>query len=193
MFSSKQIAMIVNVLNGEDDPESRRACRQQILTWISPPYELFEPTANMGRGTGRGHRFSFMQSLGILVAIHVFNSERGCVSEYVGKIIRAFENWDESELLAELKQEHTRFVKIGPDGKPVLRTPDASQVDHPLPDLDDNPCVNCLAGLLGTFLTEQEESEIVPCTNDSVTITPISTERDVFVCNRAAKQPEKRK
>ncbi len=50
---------------------------------------LVEPEQG-GEGTGNHRQFSVMVALGVLVAVKLRQSERGCCLEYVGNIIKTF-------------------------------------------------------------------------------------------------------
>jgi len=73
-----------------------------------------------GEGHGSHRRFTLMQTVGIVVAVKIRSSERGCVLSYVQKVIEAFEQMTEAELQKRFAQGGTHFVRPH-HGKPILQ------------------------------------------------------------------------
>ena len=65
-----------------------------------------------GHGTGNHRQFSLMQVVGIMVAVEVQNSERGCTLLYVHRVIEAFIALDEAELLKRFDEGLTHFLVL---------------------------------------------------------------------------------
>jgi DNA-binding transcriptional MerR regulator len=93
---------------------------QTLRNWISRG--LITPAQGGGVGRGKGHRFSVMQTVGLVVAERVRASEQGCVLSYVGKVVEAFAATTEKKLLQLFHQGRTHFV-CSYHGKPVLQGP----------------------------------------------------------------------
>jgi DNA-binding transcriptional MerR regulator len=73
-----------------------------------------------GDGHGSHRRFSVMQTVGIVVATKLRRSERGCVTEYVGKVVAAFARLSEGELKKMIAKDGPCLVTIH-NGRPLLR------------------------------------------------------------------------
>ena len=76
-----------------------------------------------GEGQGNHRKFSLMQVVGLVVALQIKNSERGCVLPYVGKVVEAFGAITELELLKQIDKGKTHFVEPH-KGKPLLQEPE---------------------------------------------------------------------
>jgi hypothetical protein len=71
-------------------------------------------------GTGNHRRFTTMQVVGIAVAAEVRDSEQGCSLSYVQKVVEAFANMDESELVKTLQKKGTTHFAGLHHGSPIL-------------------------------------------------------------------------
>jgi len=80
-----------------------------------------------GEGHGSHRKFTWMQVLGILVAVELRNGERGCVLPYVGKVVAAFAAMDEKELQAAFKKGATHFLTLA-GNRPYLEGPRCSDM-----------------------------------------------------------------
>lgn len=72
-----------------------------------------------GTGTGNHRVFDMMTVVGILVAVELRQSERGCVLSYVEKIVDAFAGYGEEELKEGFGEGATHFVTPHA-GRPVM-------------------------------------------------------------------------
>ena len=90
---------------------------------------IITPAEEGGPGRGQGHKFTLMQSVGLVVGAWLRYSERSCVMAYVGEVVKAFDavtpEWLEAQLYG--KYGLTHLVTIH-KGKPLLA---ASKYDWP--------------------------------------------------------------
>lgn len=94
---------------------------QVIRNWIHR--ERFTPTGSVAAVGGPQHRFSVMQSLGIMVAHKVRQTVRSCSHVYFTRIIAAFTQWKESELLDLLSQQRPYFDAVYTTGVRLVKNP----------------------------------------------------------------------
>lgn len=81
---------------------------------------IFAPDVPGGRGRNQGCRFTFMKTLGLLVAVRLYrDTPRGCVLSYVGNIVSAFAGVNEAWLEAQFSEGRTHFLMVH-QGKPWL-------------------------------------------------------------------------
>src|SRR5438046_275407 len=74
-----------------------------LTAWVSQG--IITPAEVGGPGRGRGHRFSLMQAVGIVVAARVHQSPRSCAPSYVGLIVETFGAKTEGWLLEQFKDK----------------------------------------------------------------------------------------
>ncbi len=73
------------------------------------------------RGPGGRHRFTMMETLGIMVARRVHKSYRGCTPRFVGDVFRAFQRMPPATLEKFFREGATAFsdvIRLGASGRP---------------------------------------------------------------------------
>jgi len=68
---------------------------------------------------GTYRQFTVMQAVGICV-VQKLRADRGLTLEGAGKVIRAFTDWPEAELIDQLKKGNSHYVMVH-QGHPLLR------------------------------------------------------------------------
>ncbi len=81
---------------------------QTLRNWISGG--LITPEEPGEVGAGKGHRFTLMQAVGLVVAKEIQDSERGCVLSFIGMCVENFNTKSEEWLKRRLARGSTHYV-----------------------------------------------------------------------------------
>jgi len=86
---------------------------QNLRNWAA--WGFLVPTRPGPRGRMRGHRYSRLLAVGLLVARWLQNSPRGCSLKYAAKVIQAFDGTPEDLFLDRIRAGRVWFLGLNGD------------------------------------------------------------------------------